>query len=70
MRAIVAASLASKELQPLITDTAAMIEAMDSFATGQGSYDNLKTRWQNMVGRYATVFSDRALMEKLVREGY
>jgi hypothetical protein len=62
--------IAHKDIQPMIGDVAAFIEALDAFAAKPDTASNVITRFQNLQTRFATTFNDPAFFEKIVREGY
>jgi hypothetical protein len=62
--------VANKTLRPLVADIAALISALDDFAGGNGSADDVVSRAQAVDARFATLGSDPDFAEKLVREGY
>jgi hypothetical protein len=62
--------IAHKDLQPLVADMAAFIEAIDGFAAHSVAGDVVMLRAQNLEARFASLDRDPNFIEKLVREAY
>jgi hypothetical protein len=63
-------AMTSPELQPLIADAAAYVEAFDGLAAKVVSREAFMARARNFAARAATLDGDPDFVEKLVREGY
>ncbi|MCL2640987.1 MAG: hypothetical protein FWD53_09100, partial [Phycisphaerales bacterium] len=64
--------IANKDLMPLLTDVAALIDAMDQFAEDPNLHPltNLQTRAGNLEAHFAQLSGDKDLRANLRREGY
>lgn len=62
--------MASKDLQNLVGDTAAFVEALDGFAAKRVPGKAVVTRAERIDADFAQLNSDPRFIEKLVREGY